>query len=67
MLQIGLPFAGPDSGLTLWNVGAAVVIGIIAWFGTYHAKEMLQHQVLAPHVDRPGHAVHDRDAVRAMS
>lgn len=46
-LQISLPFTGADSNITLWNIGAALVTGFIVWFGTFHAKALLQYQILA--------------------
>jgi len=45
--QIGLPFQGADSGITVWNLAAAIITGIIVWFGSHHAKALLQYQVLA--------------------
>jgi len=46
-LQIGLPFQGKDTQVTVWNLGSALFMATIVWFGTQHAKAILQYQVLA--------------------
>ena len=46
-LQIPLPFQTGETAPTLWDLGAAIAMGLFFWFGTAHAKGLLQYQVLA--------------------
>ncbi|MHC4955745.1 MAG: mechanosensitive ion channel family protein [Planctomycetota bacterium] len=45
-LQVPLPFLGDDSRATVWNLMAALALGLFFWFGTRHAKALLQFQIL---------------------
>ena len=46
-LQLPLPFQTGETAPTLWDVGAAIAMGLFFWFGTDPAKGLLQYQVLA--------------------
>ena len=46
-LQMKLPFQTGASAPTLWDLISAIALGLFFWFGTVHAKALLQYQVLA--------------------